>query len=56
MSSTLTYRVMAARIEDLYEERAAIMEFDAGFTHIDAEVRARIEYPAFDAQGERGTV
>ena len=42
---SLAERVAAARQEDLYEERAAILEYDAGLTRADAEVVARIEYP-----------
>lgn len=47
MNQTLAIRVAAERIEDLYEERAGILEFQAGFVRVDAEIRARIECPAF---------
>jgi hypothetical protein len=43
---SLMERVTAARQEDLYEERAGILEFDAGMTRVEAEIRARVEYPA----------
>jgi len=47
MNQTLTERVTAARTEDLYEERAGILEYQAGFSRVDAEIRARIECPVF---------
>lgn len=48
---TLSERVLAARQGDLYEERAGIIEYMAGFSRIDAETRARIEYPAHVGEG-----
>jgi hypothetical protein len=41
----LAERLEAARAEDLYEERAGILEFMAGFNRVDAEIRARLETP-----------
>ena len=49
----LANRISAARREDLYEERAGILEFDAGFSRVDAEIRARIEYPAFVVEADQ---
>lgn len=42
---SLAERVAASRQGDLYEERAAILEYDAGLPRADAEVAARVEYP-----------
>jgi hypothetical protein len=42
---SLTERLAIARAEDLYEERAGILEFMAGFNRVDAEIRARLEAP-----------
>ena len=39
----LAERLASSRQEDLYEERAAIMEFDGHMTRAEAEVKARTD-------------
>ena len=44
---TFAERIEASRAEDLFEERAGILEFDAGFPRSVAETRAHEEVMPF---------
>ena len=45
---TLAERIEASRAEDLFEERAGILEHQAGFSRVQAELRARCELAPLD--------
>ena len=54
--TTLADRNESARLRDLFEERAGILEFQGGFSRVEAETRAQREVGSLDPSAAGGAL